>query len=300
MTFYFSPSTLSGCCNRKTTLVQKGWRRKLPTNDTVFGEAIHRYAALRAQGIPKSLAEIEALLIVKNTPKIIRIKWLTEDYFNKVLMEWESNPKRVEYLTKPDGKLAVEFSLGLPLKDITGSATLDHKTGEVVKIEDIVLTGTMDGLVSTKEGVAIYDIKTTAKSDPDLTEYQLSAQFLHYPALLFLFAKRYPESWIALEVVPKLKHVIIESVQFKYNDMPIIEQFKFPINLENLEYYTNKLINHVQSTTGSMEPTGLFHGSCMSGKDYTCEMFEICARGDFSQHVQQEYNPIKRHEESKR
>jgi len=273
MIYYFSPSTLDGGCERKITLTQQGWRTLMDTNDMVFGEACHLYLALRANDIDQDEAHLRATILYRSKPKVMRIKHLTDDKLHMVLMKLESDAKKFTYHKKPDGKVAVEFSLSLP--------PIDIDPGTVV-----VPTGTLDGIVKrnlTSSDLSVLDRKTTCKIEPDLRDYKMSHQFLHYAGVIKSAAITYNDEYVC-DIYHRLKSVIVESIQFHYRFDTKIEYHEFEIDWQRVDYYMKHLYHLMTAKAGSMEPTGILHGNCISGKDYACPFISICRDNDYSLH----------------
>lgn len=278
---YWSQSTLSGGCNKAIDFIQQGWAPAREDNFLSIGSALHLYDALRAQGVDEMEATMKARALVASEKVKPTIPWLKPSYVHDLCESWEAEAKhRNKVLLKPDGTPCVEFSMAYPIRE----------TPEVVDIA----TGTLDGIeILPTDYLAIRDTKTTMKWEIDLRLYERSSQFLHYPWILRAFSLARPGSWVAREVFPRLKCVTIYSVKL-LKDRREINQHTFNINWQLVDEYGDLLKRFVKSFVPGLQ-NGIITGTCMSGKDYPCQFFDLCHTKRTENYVQRTYDPIRRH-----
>jgi hypothetical protein len=284
---YFSPSTLSGgSCDRKVTLIQEGYRERLEKNYITIGSAVHKYLALRANGFDDIEAAAMAGKVYSDTNPEPVIPWIDATLLYKICHAIEDKPSKETIVVSPQGKPCVEFSLAMPL----------HETEDTM----FVGTGTVDAFILWgPDAIAIQDYKVTTKWEVDLREYELSSQFLHYAWLIRAKALSDPTSWVAQYLFPKLNYVVIESIKIQRGVAGQHTQHAFKIDWQRVDEYGDMLLNYVKNIFIPNKPTGLFTGTCMSGKDYACVFQQFCRTGKLNNYVQTPYNPIKRHEGSR-
>lgn len=282
---YWSQSTLAGGCNKAISYVQSGFRPRQEDNFLTAGSALHLYDALRNQGVDEDTASLRAMGMMNQAHVKPTIPWLTAGYVSNMCEAWEADrSSRNPVISKPNGEACVEFSLAYPIRE----------TEDVIDIG----TGTLDGLERLPtEFIAVRDIKTTMKWEVDLRQYERSAQFLHYPWLMRELALAKPDSWFAREVYHALRCINIYSVRMLKAGVSF-NQHCFNINWQLVSEYGDLLKRFVESFVPGL-PTGLVTGSCMSGKDYVCNFFDICHTNRTENYEQVEYNPILRHRGSR-
>ncbi len=278
---YWSQSTLAGGCNKAITYVQSGWRPRQEDNFLTAGTALHLYDALRNQGVDEDTASARAMGLMNKSHVKPTISWLTAGYVANMCQAWEEDKRsRNPVIHKPNGEACVEFSLAYPIRE----------TDTLIDIG----TGTLDGMeLLPTDFIAVRDVKCTMKWELDLRQYERSAQFLHYPWLMREYSLAKPDSWFAKEVYPKLRCINIYSVRMLKAGVSF-NQHCFNINWQLVSEYGDLLKRFVEGFVPGL-PTGLVTGSCMSGKDYVCNYFDICHTSRNENYEQSEYNPILRH-----
>lgn len=291
ITRYWSQSTLYGGCHKKISLVHEGWKLTLEPNYMALGTALHRYAALRSQGVDFLKAEESAMACISgpNIKKVI--PWIGFHTVLGVCSAWESSPERylpVTRIINGESKPCVEMSLAVPL-------------AENDQFMDIA-TGTIDALTQSPAGyICIDDYKVTTKWEVDLSEYEMSTQFVHYPWIIRRFAQMFPASQIATEIFPKLSHIRINSIKVtnRKDDYATLDSHEFKIDWHRVDAYGDMLLNFVTNQFTPNLQTGLLHNSCMSGKDYKCDFYEICNFKRYENFIQVPYNPLASQAESR-
>lgn len=272
-------------------LTQAGWKMLREPNYLTLGTALHRYAALRAQGVEQSMAGIVAKTMLMGDDVDKTMPWIGTQVLDNIFYEWEKLEHNYLWIGEGDKREpVVEFSLAYPFTP-----------------QDIA-TGTLDAIVRlSPKCLAFRDIKCTMKFHANLREYERSPQFLQYPMLLrkFMLEREHDPltanfakpSWLTPEIFEQLTHIQIVSVHYTKTGATIsTHEFKIDWNL--VTEYERYLTDYI----GRFDPsaaTGLLTGACMSGKGYPCSFIEACGSGYYGNLKQEPYNPIRRHKQSK-
>lgn len=299
--FNASAAKESSCLRRTWYTVIEGYTNPVPSNDIVFGSAVHEY--IKHMELSKgdySIATAAALKVF-NGPKKTKSKKeyldspvyllkLCQDYWDTYLVsgEWKT-------LQDKDGVPLVELKFEIPYLVTEGV--------------EVSLCGTIDKMAKMHNGCyAIPDYKTTSVYDHKayLESYRLSPQLFFYKMAVEHYAELYPDSIFATMCKTKLG-CFIEGIflggkdkepVFKRSDVMFFDEFKMAEFKMLLDEKIKKLVSYAEHNALPLRE-GMLNGSCNTIYGQ-CKFFNVCSAFDEitaghvlrNNFVKQPYDPL--------
>ena len=306
--FNASAAKESACLLRTWRTVIEGYAESAPTNDVVFGSAVHEYIKhMRLTGGNCGVAMQKALAVF-NKPKRTKEKkaYLNNSSYLMLCCQnlWE------DYLQQDDFETLVSAD-GVPLVELKFS--IPYYADDTV---EVYLEGTIDDLCKHRAGCyAVRDYKTTSVWDKTgyLAGYALSPQLMFYRMAIEWYAKEYPGSIYEKFMSKGIPGAFVDGIFLAGADKPVTfarsEIFQFSEDkmaefrnlLDKKIHDLLKCVNnkYKSSDAFSVPREGMLNGACQTVYG-ACKFFNVCNALDdiHAEHllrnnfVQKPYNPL--------
>lgn len=279
----------TNCMLAAKRILLDGWRTELPYNDTLYGNAFHRFVSLMYESKGDFSVAVDGALTLYSKPKQIRHnkKHLTEEHLTKTCIDYW------QYFQSKD-TADVLIRNGKPMVEVNFSLKY-YEDDKVV----VLLEGTTDKYVKFKNGIfAIGDYKTHSLWSLNKSEsgkvsamkaffrgFESSPQLRFYTMVTKLLGKIEPEGpfgeLVQFPIGCFIDGIFLSSTdktEFHRSEVFIIGEKDLADFEEGLALKVAQLVRLAKTENYNMMD-GMLTGVCNSWK-FPCQFLDVCLARD--------------------